>query len=372
MNLYITGGHLTPALAVIDRIAKEHHQTDIYFIGREYSQHGKQHTREQEEIQKRDIPFFSIQAAKYHRAQSWLNLSEIVKFPLAFFQIIPIFLAHKPDVILSFGGYVAFPVCVVGKAWGARIITHEQTKSAGLANQFIAYIADTIALSSESSRQFFPKNKSVVTGNPIRESLLHEYTQPPKWFPPIAKTKPFLYVTGGSQGSQIINRTIAAILPKLTRDFVVIHQCGASKDHEYVRELESEREKLAAEYQSSYVVREWIEEKEVSYLFAHAREVISRAGANTVEELLFAATPTIFIPLAFAYNDEQYKNIVPMLKAGSSECILQKDLLPDTLYSMVLKVDRNYEAMKNKATQLKASGIKDGTQRLVKLVVGSH
>lgn len=367
MQLYITGGHLTPALAVIDEIQKKHEDISIVFMGREFTRtRPLQRSQERSEIEKRELPFVAIDAAKFHRVGIVRNLHECIKFPLSLFQVARVMYKRKPDVVLSFGGYVALPVCIVGKLFGARIITHEQTKAAGLANLMLARIADTIAVTSPESLAFFPKEKTVVTGNPIRASLFREYKVPPSWF--IVSDRPIVYVTGGSQGSQVINNTIARILPKLMRKYTLVHQCGASPGQQYLAELLSEREKLPQELQQYYFVREWIDAREVSYFLRNAKFVVSRAGANTVEELTLAGTPAIFIPLAFAYNDEQYKNIVPLIQTKASLCIMQKDLVPETLWQAVLTMDRQYETIKRNMRKHSQDLITDATKRLIALI----
>lgn len=371
MNLYITGGHLTPALAVIDLLKKKHPQVHIYFIGRKYVRdYPKATSHEQHEVEDRGVPFFPIQAAKYHRGEIWRNMLESLKFPVSFFQVALLFFNRKPNVVLSFGGYVAFPVCIMGKLFGARVVIHEQTKVAGLANQLIASIADTVAVSSEASLKYFPREKTVVTGNPIRESLFKEYKAPPSWLP-ASKSENFIYVTGGSQGSQVINHTVSVLLPKILRNFVVVHQCGAASDHAYYKELEVVRDSLPTELRLRYFVREWIDAKEVSFLMRHAKFVISRAGANTVQELTLSGTPAIFIPLSFAYQNEQEKNAQDMFNAGAALVILQKDLYPETLYQAVLRLNRRYDKMKANADKLQSQITKNGAERLVVLLLRS-
>lgn len=368
-NLYITGGHLTPALAVIDYLQKKHTDVNILFIGRKLVRSfPPEPSHEQREVEVRGVAFFPIQAAKYHREHFLLNFLEILSFPISLFSVWQIFHEHRPQVILSFGGYVAFPVCVVGKLFGARIVIHEQTRVAGLANEVIAHIADKIAVSSESSLKFFPKNKTVVTGNPIRESLFREYKTPPPWINQDFLSAPFIYITGGSQGSQVINHTIATILPRLLATYNVIHQCGAATDHVYLKELETVRDNLSPELHGKYLIREWIEAREVSYLIRHAKFVISRAGANTVEELILAGTPAIFIPLSFAHKNEQEKNARTMVDARASLLIDQKDLLPQTLLSAIKTMTRRFDRMKQNALRLQSTQVVDGCQRLVHLL----
>lgn len=370
MNVYMTGGHLTPALAVIDYIRKKHDEVHLFFIGREHSQeYPRVISHEQREVEARGVPFFAIQAAKFYRERFWLNVVEFFKLPASFLEVAWIFYKRRPDVVLSFGGYVAFPACVMGKLFGAKVVTHEQTRAAGLANQVISFLADVVAISNEASLKFFPKEKTVVTGNPVRESLLKEYKTPPDWFPTSMASQSFLYITGGSQGSQIINHTVALLLPKLLKNFVIVHQCGTSPDGVYLSELNKVRDSLPTHLRSRYFVREWIEAREVSYLMRNAKFVVSRAGANTVLELSLSGTPAIFIPLSFAYKNEQERNAREMANAGSAVIILQKDLVPETLYQAILRVNRRFERMKAAALSLKAKSNLDGTKSLVDLVL---
>lgn len=124
MTLYVTGGHLTPALAVIDELQKRDLKLHIHFFGREYTQTAThQVSRERSEMEKRKIPFASITAAKFHRTYVSQNILEILKVPVSIVQIISQFRKRKPDCVLSFGGYLAVPVCIVGKLFGARVIT---------------------------------------------------------------------------------------------------------------------------------------------------------------------------------------------------------------------------------------------------------
>lgn len=370
MTLYITGGHLTPALAVIDEIIKRNDPVTIRFIGREFSQtKTAQSSHERREIERRALPFIPVTASKFHRTHIGQNFFELMKFPISLVQVIQEFRKQKPDVVLSFGGYLAFPVCLLGKLFGARVITHEQTKVAGLANQIIGFFADTIALAHSESAQYFPAGKTIVTGNPIREVLFREYKTPPNWFTDGYKSKPLLYITGGSQGSHIINQTITALLPKLVTQYYVVHQCGVSVDSSTLKDLLHEREKLPIEFQDNYQVREWIEEREVSFLFRNARFVICRAGANTVMELTLTGTPAIFIPLAFAYNDEQQKNASSLVSAGGAILLMQKDLFPETLADAIAEMEMHYDSYKLAMRHESEGLIKNGANQLRKLII---
>lgn len=365
-TLLISGGHLTPAVATIEYFKKEHPEVKLLFVGREFSQEKeRQLAKEREVCQSLGVPFFSARAAKFHRTNWWRNLEEVNKvFPSLYFAW-HLMREQEVDLFLSFGGYLAVPFAVAAKMLGRKVVTHEQTKTSGLANEFIAFLADKVAISYEESRQLFPKNKTVMTGNPVRASLLRTYTARPSWIP--ESKKPILYITGGSQGSQIINQTVGHILDELTEKFLVIHQCGQSEHERYLLELQDKAASLPKNQQDAYVVREWIAEKELSWIMQHAALIVSRSGANTTQEIMLHAVPAIFIPLPFSHNNEQFKNAQELFEAGSAFLLEQRDLDPNTLWSAIQNASANRAHMRKRAERVKEQLRTDGAQQLAEL-----
>ena len=353
MKLLISGGHLTPALAVIEELRVSHPDVQVVFIGRAFLQEKEgMKSREREEIEKRNIPYHEIQAAKFHRTYLWRNAEELGRFLPSLKQVYTILKQDKPDVFLSFGGYLAVPIAVVCKILGIPVVTHEQTKTAGLANQWIAHFASRVAVSYEDSRKFFPREKTVITGNPVRPSFLRAMKTAPDWLTQLDIHTPLIYVTGGSQGSHVLNTTLSAILAELTKHATVIHQCGASVGSNYVKELQVAKDALFPELQKRYYVQEWFAEQDVAWLFQHARLVLSRSGANTVQEIVVSKIPAVFVPLPFAHNNEQLKNAQWLTEQGSALLLLQKDLLPTALLQTLLEALNNHKDMRKQAEKV--------------------
>lgn len=365
-TIAISGGHLTPALATIEYFQKAHPDVRLVFVGRKYMQEKeKQLANESRIAAELGIPFHQITAAKFHRAAWWRNLGEIARLVPSLFQALQILRQERVSLFLSFGGYLAVPLAVAAKILRIPVVTHEQTKTSGLANEFIANLADKVALSYADSRKNFPKEKIVVTGNPIRSSLLREYKRKPTWIP--ESNKPILYVTGGSQGSQVINSTVGQILPYLTERFLVIHQCGQSENQRYLHTLMAQAEILPEAQRSRYVVREWIEDKEVSWIMQHASLAVSRAGANTTQEVSLHAVPTIFIPLPFAHNNEQFKNAEALEEAGAAIILEQKNLDPDTLVETIQAASAQRAHLRRRAEKIRETYITNGAELLGEL-----
>jgi UDP-N-acetylglucosamine--N-acetylmuramyl-(pentapeptide) pyrophosphoryl-undecaprenol N-acetylglucosamine transferase len=255
-------------------------------------------------------------------------------------------------LFISFGGYLALPLVLAAKLTGVPIITHEQTRSFGLANHIIAKLANEVAVSYPESLQHFPKTKTTLTGSLVRTAIKRTTPQP-KWFKLTTK-KPILYVTGGSQGSEIINMTFAQIINQLVKKWVVIHQCGPqSKARNYARELKNVKSNLSLKLKSHYFVKEWLNETELAWIYNHASLVVGRAGANTVAELRLHQLPAILIPLSLAHNNEQMQNALSLTQAGGALIINQNELSPTKLLDTIDQAKSQLAKMKRNLTQLK-------------------
>ncbi|MBU0978288.1 MAG: UDP-N-acetylglucosamine--N-acetylmuramyl-(pentapeptide) pyrophosphoryl-undecaprenol N-acetylglucosamine transferase [Patescibacteria group bacterium] len=368
MKILISGGHLTPALALIDYVKLNKPQIELAFAGRLYSQSGRsQRSREQQEIKKRQIAFFSLHAVRFANIDFWLLPLSLPQFFWSLIQAQVIFGKTKPDIFLSFGGYLAVPLALIAKLKGIPIITHEQTTKLGLANQLISRMAVKTAVSYTQTLCQIPKKKGVLTGNPMRAEILLDQPQP-EFLPQV--DKPVIYVTGGSLGSEIINTTLAQILPQLLKKYIVIHQCGpATKHRSYAGELDRLVNQLPKPHQQRYFVRDWIESADLAWIYRHASCVVSRAGANTTLELKQTATPCVLIPLPFAYNDEQLKNAKDLARTGGCLIIEQRQLGSQMLFEAIQQVIQHHYQYHQK---MLANAVKTqlATQALLEVVEG--
>lgn len=369
LTVLVSGGHLTPALAVIDQAALEKRSMQFVFLGRKYSQEkNKQISQEQFEVEKRNIAFIETTAPKFHKTYWWRNVIELRKFPRSFRIAWKTISKYKPDVFLSFGGYLAFPIALVCKIRRISVITHEQTVTQGLANQAISFLSDRVAVSHPQSLKLFPKKKSVLTGNPIRPMILNEDVRAPDWVNRFTK-KPILYITGGNQGSEILNRVVEQTLPILTSQWYVIHQCGnPSKTSNYQDRLTKARHQLSKVQQKNYVVRTWIEERELAWIYNNAAAAVSRSGANTIQEITAHRLPSLLIPLPFSHNNEQQKNAELLSYGGSAILLLQRDLTPEIFINKLTTILNHQEQMSKKAELLKKEMILDGATNVLNLI----
>jgi len=367
MKLIISGGHLTPALALMDYAIARYPQTEFVFVGRKYNRESDhQLSQEFQETHQRHVKFIALQAARltWHHPLKLFPQSFIFVFSL--FRALSIMANHRPDVMISFGGYLALPLAIA--AWLLRIpiVTHEQTRAVGVSNQLIAHLAQKIAISFPSSAIYFPPHKTVLTGNLVRPQLLKNDYPQPSWLK-VDEKLPLLYVTGGSQGSEVINMTIKNVLPHLTKEWQVIHQCGAdSSKRSYLSELEETKKLLPKTRRARYHIREWVTTEELSWIYHHARLVISRAGANTTYELIYFTIPAVLIPLPFAHHQEQAINAQSLVDSGGAVLLQQKQLSNEVLLDAISHLNRKYKASRQKLAKLAI--VRDADKQLWELI----
>ncbi len=303
MKIIVVGGHLSPALGVIDALSE---QDSVVFIGRKYALEGdKTPSLEYEEITKRQIPFKSLTTARIQRRFTSKTFPSLAKLPIGLYQAVTYLREENPDVVLSFGGYLSLPVGYAAKMLGIPLVIHEQTLQAGLTNKVLGKIADKVCISWETSSQFFPKSKIVVTGNPLKEFKIDNF---PFSFKKNDLLLPLIYITGGSTGSHAINELVSDSLPELLTKYRIIHQTGDSRQFKDYDRLTKKREELPLELQNRYVVEKFISSMSIGGVFKEANAVVSRSGINTVSELMYFGKPALLVPLPHGQRNEQATN----------------------------------------------------------------
>ena len=329
-KIVFVGGHHTPALAVIDSLRRKYPipntQYPIHWVGHRISMWGDENvSAEYQEVTRRGIPFYDLKAGKLYKTFHPLKL---IRLPFGFLQAGYYLLKIRPQLIVSFGGYLAPPVVIAGWLLGIPSVTHEQTVIGGWANQLVARFAKKIFVSWEESLKYFPKEKTVVTGNPLRHSIFEVRTP---LSPKPNTLNPTIYITGGKQGSHVINVAVGQALPKLLEKYNVIHQCGGSTVFNDYENLRSQVSILGPGLRSRYILKDYFTEKEVGAVFAVADLVISRSGANTVYELAALGKPAILIPIPWVSHNEQNKNAQLLADAGSALILEEKDLSAESI-----------------------------------------
>lgn len=341
MKILITGGHLAPALAVIDELLAKK-DIEIVFVGRKYTdKEGQDLSLEYKEVTERKIPFFHIATGRK---------KDILKIPQGFLQAWKIVSQEKPKVVLSFGSYLAVPVGLIASMRGIPVYTHEQTIHPGLANQLIAYVSKKIFISFEESLNFFPIEKVVLSGNPVRHQI---FTVQKKPFS-VATDKPVIYITGGSLGSHSLNVHVEHILKKLLEKYQVIHQTGNVKEYNDLERLTKLVATFPPELKKRYFPATHYLAEEIGYIFSVADLVVSRSGANTFFELIELKKPAVLIPLPWSGYDEQRKQAELFKRLGVGEVFYQ-DGQSDELLLLITTAIKHLDAYKKNFDKLNSS-----------------
>jgi UDP-N-acetylglucosamine--N-acetylmuramyl-(pentapeptide) pyrophosphoryl-undecaprenol N-acetylglucosamine transferase len=340
-----TAGHVTPNIALIEALDAATWTVD--YIGSEQGV-------EQSIIGALQIPYHAIKTGKLRRYFSWKNVFSPFYVLYGIVQAFFLLRRLKTDIVFSKGGFVAFPV--VFAAWLNRIpvIAHESDFTPGLANRLCFPFVKTICVTFAAGKDFFKQSdKVVVTGTPIRRALFAGERDRGLSVCGFDATKPCLLVIGGSQGAHAINKAVREALPRLTQAFQVIHLCGKGK-------VDASLQGIPGYCQMEYA------DKELPDLFAASELVISRAGANSVYEILALQKLPVFIPLsAKVSRGDQIHNAAYFEKLGIGVVLDEDKLCASALMNAIGVVESGRSQM---LVAIKALGITSATEVIIALI----
>lgn len=363
-----SGGHLSPALAVIQKIKELRPDAEVLYIGGRLSMEGaRQSSIEQRVLPKTDIPHIFIHAGKLQRRWRLSTVFLLWGAIPGFFEALYNLRKFKPQVIFSTGGFVSVPVIFAAWLLQIPIIIHEQTATVGLANRIGARFAHEVMVSFPSSARHFPAGKVTVSGNPIRSEVLAVVHKRQKREYPRA---PFLiYITGGAQGSHLINQVVAEALPQLLKKYRVIHQCGDNRLYNDYSSLSQKADRLEPHLHERYQLFKYIDVQDIGEVFFKADLVIGRAGANTVNEITALGIPAIFIPIPWVTNNEQYKNARILVNTGSAIILEERRLSAESLLKTVGVVIAGYAEYYERAQQARVNAKLKAAELLAKRIL---
>ena len=313
-----TGGHVLPAVAVIDELKARNIPLEVLWIG---SHKGV----ERDIAHSHGLRFAAIQTGKLRRYVSLETVTDMLRLPVGLVQAFLQVRAFKPDVIFSTGGNVSVPTVIAGSRL-APVLTHEQTAQVGIANKIASRFAARFAASYEETAEIARSMHEhvVVTGNPVRTSLAKGDKQEAWDHFGLSPDMPVIFVTGGARGASAINERIGKLLPGILDKTQIVHQAGPAVANDDAARLAGLRVTWPTEIRRRYVVREFLG-PEIADLYAITDLVIGRAGAGTVAELAFLGKPAILIPLPGTWGDEQRKNAEVLTRHDAAIVLEQAD-----------------------------------------------
>ena len=339
-----TAGHVTPNIALLPALKK---------AGYEITYMGSYDGIEKKLISDFDIPYVGVSTGKFRRYLDIKNFTDPFRVIKGCSEAKRFMKEYKPDVVFSKGGFVSVPVVRAAASLGIPCIIHESDMTPGLANRLCISAATKVCCNFPETIRLLPKDKAVLTGSPIREELSQGNKLIGLDMCGFTANKPVIMVIGGSLGAANVNKAVRDALPKLLKDFQIVHLCGKDKMDNLLLTT------------PGYKQFEYIK-SELKDLFAMADIVISRAGANAICELLALKKPNILIPLpASSSRGDQILNAQSFEAQGFSIVISEDDLLTDLL------VDKVHELYLNRQSYydtMRRSGQMDSIKTIVDLL----
>ncbi|HOZ74526.1 MAG TPA: undecaprenyldiphospho-muramoylpentapeptide beta-N-acetylglucosaminyltransferase [Flavobacterium sp.] len=352
-----TGGHIYPAIAIADALKSRFPEAEFLFVG----------AKDKMEMQKVPQAGYNIRGLWIAGLQRRLTLDNTmfpVKLITSLLKARRIVAEFKPDVVIGTGGFASGPLLQVAGFAGIPTVIQEQNSYPGITNKMLARKADKICVAYEGLERFFPKQKIVLTGNPVRQDLVamadKAKRKEAKEYFKLDPDKKTLLVLGGSLGSRRINQLIAKeIVNFVAQGVQVIWQCGKFYLEEYQHYSDKENIQVV-----SFIDR-------MDLVYAAADIVISRAGASSVSELCLVGKPVIFIPSPNVAEDHQTKNAQAIVEKKGA--ILLREVELDTQFQTVFNGLLSSEALQNELSEnilklAKPDATKDIVEEIVKLI----
>lgn len=340
-----TGGHIYPAIAIASGLKRDFSDADIVFVGTDRG-------LEKDLVPKAGFNLKKIRVKGFQRKLSLDTLSSIKEMFLGGLDSVKILRQIKPDLVIGTGGYVAGPVIFFASVMGIPTIIHEQNVKPGITNRFLSNFVDRVAISFQDSVKYFPKNKTVLTGNPVRPEIaggnrikaLREYG--------LAPDVPVVLCFGGSQGAARLNDAMIYVIEKVmrTKMFQVILVTGQRHYMNFSQLLENKG--INTDALGHIKLKPYIYDMQDAY--AAADLVIARAGAISISEITLCGKPAILIPFPNAAGHHQDYNALFLKKNGAALVIEDKDLTGERL----LKTIESIVLDKNKLSSMAAASRK--------------
>lgn len=263
-------------------------------------------------VEQKGVRFESISCGKFRRYFSLENFLDFFRVIGGFFQSLKILKKLKPNVVFSKGGYVSVPVCFAAWMLKIPVVLHESDVTPGLANRICGHFAKAVCVSFDETKKFFPLKKILVTGNPVRPFVLKGDQEKGFRITGFTGQKPVLLIMGGSLGAEYLNELVFGSLCKLLQHIDIVHITGKGKFD--LKKIFHVDENLLKEYKCF----EFLDE-ELPHIYAISDLVVSRAGANSIAEIVALEKPSILIPLGRdASRGDQLENAKFMEMAGAS------------------------------------------------------
>ena len=347
-----TGGHIFPALSIANEVRRRHPEANILFVGAE----GRM---EMEKVPAAGYKIIGLQVSGFDRKRLWRNFGVGIRLLKSMGKARAILKDFKPDIAIGVGGYASGPMLKAAQKKGVPTLLQEQNSYAGVTNKLLAAKAQKICVAYEGMERFFPKEKIVLTGNPVRRNLLEcgatpEQARQAMGVDPNKKT---VLIIGGSLGARTINNAIMAGLKSIgeTYGVQVIWQTGKLYNEQC-------REALEASGVKNVVQMPFISNMDMAYRAANL--VVSRAGASSISELQLLGKAAILVPSPNVAEDHQTKNALALVNRGAAVMVTDADAVATLVPTMLDTVGKSDE-LASLSANVEKMALRDAAERIV-------
>jgi UDP-N-acetylglucosamine--N-acetylmuramyl-(pentapeptide) pyrophosphoryl-undecaprenol N-acetylglucosamine transferase len=324
-----SGGHFYPVIAIaqaLNALAKENKLADVelfYMAPQPY---------DRQLLYDNKLTFVKGSAGKMRRYFSILNFFDLFVTAWGLFKAIGTLYSIYPDVVFGKGGYVSFPALFAARLFRIPVVIHESDSVPGRLNIWAGKFARLVAISFPEAAEFFDPKKVALTGNPVRQELMHPVAEGAREYLQLENDVPVILILGGSQGSQFINENLVNSLPQLLEKYQVIHQTGKN-NYDMMKETASvvlERNM----YKTRYKPYDNLDSLTMRMAAGISSLIVSRAGSGIFEIALWGL-PAILIPITDSNGDHQRKNAYNYARTGAAIVIEENNVTSNILTSEI-------------------------------------
>ena len=340
-----TGGHIYPALAIINKIKEQEPNSEFLYIG-------TTDRMEKDIIPKNDIPFKGIEMKGLDRKNIFGNIKVLKMFLKAVGEAKKIIKEFQPDIVIGAGGYITAPVLYAAHKLKVPILIHEQNSIPGVSNKFIGKFANKICVSLPNSLNLFPKDKVVYTGNPRSEEIM-KVEKNLKSSLGFKEKEKLVVIVMGSLGSTTMTTKLKELIPSFkNKNYQVLIITGNAYYDNY-KDINLPDNCKLMPFMSDLIC-----------LLKDSDLIVSRAGASTISEITAIGLPSILVPSPFVTNNHQYKNAKELADKGACVIVEEEEFSKDRILREIDAIFDDKELYQNMKKQSKELGVSDSASRI--------
>ena len=340
-----SGGHIYPALSIINKIKSEDKDSDVLYIGTSTKM-------EKDIVPKAGIPFKGLDIEGLDRHRLFHNFKVFKKYRKGYKEAIDILREFKPDIVIGVGGYITLPVLNAAYKLGIPSIIHEQNSIPGLSNKLLTKKVKKICVSLPGSVKYFPEEKCVYTGNPRSEEIISVKKKSKKSLG-FDENKKLVVFVMGSLGSTTMTEKLKELIPLFSnKAYQVLVITGKNYFDEY-KDIEVSNNVKIVPFMEDLI-----------NLLKDSDLIVSRAGASTIAEITAIGLPAILVPSPYVTNNHQYKNAKELEDNGACRIVEESEFTPNKIINEIDKIFDNKEAYDEMVNNSKKLGITDSASRI--------